>query len=619
MSTSNNRSQAVENYLALRRTVDQEPSRVADQETTKLPLVVPPVGSGHWVAEQRCHETIDLLNPRPAIIIDMQRITWALDFGFVGGATAGVLSNALSGAPIAASHWDPACFADRLFVSELVDTCMRIRIEGLEPAIDKRFLTRLMTQPPRESQVLEFRRGILHELAQDTALGARFGRAYCDFYRLRELFDSPKMLSELDDRTRRLEILSSIRDAVERLGDGFAKCQSGLSRIHRFAEHARATAGYKRLCELLDYENHLASVDLKLRLGADGRIRRFEILRVSENRENAFYQTPLGRFWLRMLFFVRGYVLREGELVNRWVDSVFDGVRPLLPPLIQAIGEMEFYLAALAFKDLAQSHGLSVSFPNFAAETQSEPPLRVFRGLFNPLLFDQNITPIPCDIETESWETITVVTGPNSGGKTRLLQAVALAQMLGQCGMYAPVKEATLGRASGLFVSLIAETRADQREGRLGTELIRIRELFENARYGSLIILDELCSGTNPSEGEEIFRLVTSLLRELHPCVFITTHFLQFASRLHDESGTNQGLCFLQVTLDAQNCPTYRFTPGVATTSLAHQTAARLGVTREELLALIRRNCLTGGNSAAPSALSPTSQVQSLDKINDVL
>jgi DNA mismatch repair protein MutS2 len=312
---------------------------------------------------------------------------------------------------------------------------------------------------------------------------------------------------------------------------------------------------------------------------------------MSENRANRFYQTPLGRFWIRLLFFFRGYILSEVELVNRWVDSIFDGVQNLLPPLIQLIGEMEFYLAALAFKDLAQSHRLSVSFPRFVSGTPSDPR-RLLRGLFNPLLFGQNITPIPCDIEDKPWNTTTIVTGPNSGGKTRLLQAVGLAQMLGQCGMYAPVSEGILSRASGLFVSLIAEARADQCEGRLGTELIRIRQLFENARYGSLIILDELCSGTNPSEGEEIFRLVISLLRELRPCVFITTHFLQFAMRLCDESEVADGLCFLQVKLDESNCPTYRFIPGVAKTSLAQQTAARLGVTREELLALIRRNCL---------------------------
>ena len=80
-----------------------------------------------------------------------------------------------------------------------------------------------------------------------------------------------------------------------------------------------------------------------------------------------------------------------------------------------------------------------------------------------------------------------------------------------------------------------------------------------------------------------------SLLDELRGSVFITTHFLQFAKRLSEEASADH-LRFLQVELDPEQRPTYRFVPGVARTSLAHQTAQRLGVTRDELLALIRRN-----------------------------
>jgi DNA mismatch repair protein MutS2 len=100
------------------------------------------------------------------------------------------------------------------------------------------------------------------------------------------------------------------------------------------------------------------------------------------------------------------------------------------------------------------------------------------------------------------------------------------------------------------------------------------------------VILDELCSGTNPSEGEEIFELVISLLAELEPQTFITTHFLQFASRLARDRST-LGLEFLQVELDRHNDPTYGFVPGVARTSLAARTAERLGVTREALEGLV--------------------------------
>ena len=74
------------------------------------------------------------------------------------------------------------------------------------------------------------------------------------------------------------------------------------------------------------------------------------------------------------------------------------------------------------------------------------------------------------------------------------------------------------------------------------------------------MILDELCSGTNPSEGENIFMLVIELLRELGPETFVTTHFLGFAKRL-EEDAERLGLSFLQVELDDSEHPTYGFVP----------------------------------------------------------
>ena len=67
---------------------------------------------------------------------------------------------------------------------------------------------------------------------------------------------------------------------------------------------------------------------------------------------------------------------------------------------------------------------------------------------------------------------------------------------------------------------------------------------------------------------------------------FVTTHLLLFAAELAAEQSA-MPLGFLQVELDADERPTYRFVPGVAKTSLAQRTAARLGVTRGELLARI--------------------------------
>jgi DNA mismatch repair protein MutS2 len=159
---------------------------------------------------------------------------------------------------------------------------------------------------------------------------------------------------------------------------------------------------------------------------------------------------------------------------------------------------------------------------------------------------------------------------------------------LAQAGLFVPARSARLALAPALVVSLIQEVRVDQTEGRLGMELLRIRSLFERLPPGAMVILDELCSGTNPSEGEEIFELVVRMLALLTPQAFITTHFLTFAARLQREAKI-PNLGFLQVVLGSDDRPTYQFASGVAQTSLAGQAAARLGVTGEQLLALIEK------------------------------
>jgi DNA mismatch repair protein MutS2 len=136
--------------------------------------------------------------------------------------------------------------------------------------------------------------------------------------------------------------------------------------------------------------------------------------------------------------------------------------------------------------------------------------------------------------------------------------------VLGQAGLFAPAERAELPWHDGLFASLAIAPDAEQREGRLGTELLRIRRMFEKLEMGALVLVDELCSGTNPAEAE----------------------VLEFAARLARDRPL-PGLEFLCVGLDADKHPTYRFERGVAESALAQQTAERLGVTRKELFALV--------------------------------
>jgi DNA mismatch repair protein MutS2 len=526
----------------------------------------------------------DLLNAEPMLAVDAAELCGALDFAFAGGGCLDNIEHAIEHCALAPSDFDPKCFADDLFVDDFVEHCMVVRIKGWHATIDRRFVARVLCHPPSDRSVVDFRRGVLAELADDDALRQRFERLYRSLCTLRSYFDHSEATTRYELTRRRIDTLTELREVVEIASELFCNAESGLSRIEHFAAEMRQSEGYRNLAELLDYENDIAKVDVRMQVGADGRVRRFEIVHLDENDQNRFYASPLGRWLSRIVLWWRGYRFSNAEIVDRWLDHVFQGISHFVPALLQLQAQMEVYLASLAFRENCRHKGLEVCF----AELDDSAPRRIDE-LFNPLLFQQGVVPVPCTLEADDANAITIVTGPNSGGKTRLLQAIGLTQLLAQVGLYVPAAAARLRPASGMFVSVIEEPKADQREGRLGSELLRIRRLFEASRRGALVVLDELCSGTNPSEGEEIFYLVLTLLKELEPEAFITTHFLEFARALASDDDPLD-LVFRQVELDEHQRATFRFVPGVATTSLATQTAARLGVTREELMALVKRH-----------------------------
>lgn len=535
---------------------------------------------------------VDILHPEPMARPSFEELVQALSFAFASGVSGGLFSQALDQAPVAPSTWDPRSFVPDLFLEEFVARCFRVRIAGHEAVVNRAFLLRVLSHPPSDPRVTEFRRGILEELAKEPAFRRDFERIYATLCRLRAALEGASIGKKYDVTRRQLDVLALAKDLFDRLRDSFAGATSGLGRLSAFGASVAATEAYRSMADLLDYDEHLATLDLTVRVGADGRVRGFDVRAIRERRENPFVLSPLRRWLAKIEILVRGYGFGDGEIMARLLDAVFEGIEGEVGKLVHLVGDMEFYLGALGFRDLAAGAGLAVCLPELLPAGQhGEAGERVLRDLWNPLLVTAAGRTVPADLVTDRADITLLITGPNSGGKTRLLQSVGLVQLLAQVGCFVPAREARLVRVPSLVVSLIQETKADQSEGRLGMELIRIRALFEELGPGAMVILDELCSGTNPSEGEEIFELVVSLLARLRPQAFITTHFLTFASRLEREKVV-AGLRFLQVELDAAQKPTYQFVPGVATSSLAGQAAARLGVTRDELAGLIDRNTL---------------------------
>jgi DNA mismatch repair protein MutS2 len=537
---------------------------------------------------------LDLLHAAPLRRIDPEKTRLEIALAFASGVSTGLFSEALASAKLAPSRWEPGNFANDLFLQRFVATCFQLKLERDQPMVSTPQLVRLLAHPPSDLATVHHRRAILAELVASPELRAELEQLYRTLCRFRALLEGGSGARDWDVNRRKLDLLQLVKELLDGMADGFAKASSELGRLAAFAERVRAGEPYRSLCDLLRYDERLATVSLEVGVGADGRIRGFQIVSVEEDQQNPFV-SPAWRRWLAKLeLFVRGFRFSDGEVMARLVDAVFDGLEEELVGFVQLLGDLEFYLGALGFRDFARAAGLAVCLPELVSADQP----RSLQALFNPLLLAAGIAPVPCDLSDDQHATTTLVTGPNSGGKTRLLQSLGLAQLLAQSGLFIPARSGSLTLTPALVVSLIQEVRADQAEGRLGMELMRIRDLFEQLPPGAMVLLDELCSGTNPSEGEEIFELVVKMLAKLKPRAFITTHFLGFAARLERQSEIPR-LRFVQVELGEDRRATYQFVPGVASTSLAGHAAERLGITHDQLTLVVERN-IRQAQPAAP-------------------
>lgn len=554
----------------------------------------------------------DLLEPTPRLRLDARLFAETLTFAFATGSSPEAFERVLRSYHPGPSGFDADLFARDLFVKDLIARCLCASPEKRDryPLLQRPLLA-VLTHPTTDLATLQFRHDVLRQLLEKPERGAALERGLAELRYLFELFHGADRARHGAAVLRRLDILRAFRATLDKLESTFDAERGPLGRVAEFVQGVKASDGFAHLESLLDYESNLATVDVRVRLGHDGEIRSFAIVRVEENQRNPWYVSPLGRFWSRLSLFFRGLSVRSSELLGRLVESVFDELQEAWLLLYQLMLDLELYAASLRFRALARSRGLAVCLPELSAEPAAgEGVDSRFEQLFNPFLLLEPSPPVPCDI-AHGAHSITIITGPNSGGKTRLLQSVGLSQLLAQAGLFVPARSARLCVREGMFVSLVQQAEADQSEGRLGTELLRIRKLFETLPRGGLAILDELCSGTNPTEGEEIFQLLIELLGELSPAAFISTHFLGLAARLEKERPAP--LSFLEVELGASGKATYRFTPGVAKTSLARGVAERLGVTRESLRTLLdarrgeldaRESSRDSGPSRPPSGLA---------------
>jgi DNA mismatch repair protein MutS2 len=192
-------------------------------------------------------------------------------------------------------------------------------------------------------------------------------------------------------------------------------------------------------------------------------------------------------------------------------------------------------------------------------------------------LYDfDNVRVVPVDIRMEETTDTLIITGANAGGKTVALKTLGLLTAMAQAGIHIPAHSAS---ELAVFRSIFADIGDEQNiEGNLSTfsaHMVRINAILKEAGHNVLVLLDELGSGTDPSEGAALGIAILDHLRERGARSVITTHLNLLKTYAYTHGGVeNVSVEFDPVTLR----PTFRLIYGIPGMSNALAIAGNLGI-----------------------------------------
>jgi DNA mismatch repair protein MutS2 len=270
-----------------------------------------------------------------------------------------------------------------------------------------------------------------------------------------------------------------------------------------------------------------------------------------------------------------GNRIRELEIEEvREVDRILLEATDRIRPLHESLGAS---LDALVLLDSLYARArYAIAYECAHVELSSPGAGFALRNGRHPLLLAQGVHVVPFDLEMASEERTLLVSGPNTGGKTVLLKSIALISALVQSGVPAPV---AVGSRVAVFDDVFADIGDEQSiEASLSTfsaHLKNLGEILVTASAQSLVLVDELGSGTDPIEGAALGGAILEELTRRGALTIATTHLGALKELATEVPGVvNASLQFDAAAL----APTYRLIKGVPGRSYGISIARRLGL-----------------------------------------
>ncbi|AHG91000.1 MutS2 protein [Gemmatirosa kalamazoonensis] len=265
---------------------------------------------------------------------------------------------------------------------------------------------------------------------------------------------------------------------------------------------------------------------------------------------------------------IRELEAEELREIDRILRELTEEIRPLREPMLDALDALVELDTLYARARFAKDYECS---PFDLVDAQDGFTIRDGR---HPLLLAQGVDVVPFDLAMAPDERTLLVSGPNTGGKTVLLKALALISLLAQSGIPAPVAEESRVAVFDDFFADVGDEQSIQASlSTFSAHLKNLTEIVGSATHASLVLIDELGSGTDPLEGAALGGAVLEELTRRGTTTVATTHLGALKELAAEVPGVvNASLQFDSAAL----APTYRLLKGVPGRSYGIAIARRL-------------------------------------------